>query len=148
MENTLSANDILSNLSEIDKVLLINIAERLNQTSVKSDTLSEFMYTGKKPYNQEIKFDNSTQELERYQLVNACESVTELQEAIMKMANENDMIKGRNRQFPAKEMAASVSLVVAKGFPANLLTREYGIRQQALYLQHYQKLEKISSNEA
>lgn len=84
--------------------------------------------------------ENALTELEKFQLVNSCETVADLQEAIMKMANESGMIKGRKREYEASKMAASVDLVVAKGFPANLLTREYGIRQQALYLQHYQKL--------
>jgi len=46
------------------------------------------------------------------------------------------MIKGRLREFDSQRMSGYVSLVINEGAPANLLTREFGIRQQALYLRY------------
>jgi hypothetical protein len=76
-------------------------------------------------------------DLEKYELVNRCETSTALSEAILKMANpKTGMIRGRLKEFNAERMAANVNAVIS-GFPANLLTREYGIRQQALYLKYH-----------
>lgn len=75
--------------------------------------------------------------LEKYELVNSCETVDELAAAILKMTDsETGRIKGRVREFNGADMAASVQFVVEGKFPANALTREYGIRQQALYLRY------------
>ena len=49
------------------------------------------------------------------------------------------MIQGRTRKFSAGKMAGYVASVVKEQVPANLLTREFGIRQQALYLAYYNK---------
>lgn len=78
-------------------------------------------------------------ELEKYELVNSCETVKELEEAILKLADEDGMITGRTKKFNAEMMSKKVWLVVNQIEPANRLTRNYGIRQQALYLQYYER---------
>lgn len=76
-------------------------------------------------------------DLEKFQLVNSCETENELKKAILKLADENGMIQGRKRSFSAYEMADSVQYVINDNYPANALTREFGIRQQALYIAYY-----------
>ena len=78
--------------------------------------------------------------LEKFQKVNECESVIALENAIKSFANENGMIQGRVREFNAENMASCVRGVVMNELPANRLTRELGIRQQALYLREYSKM--------
>jgi hypothetical protein len=76
-------------------------------------------------------------DLEKFQAVNSCETAEELTNAIRKIANpETGKIQGRNREFDSQRMAGYVTFVVNEGAPANLLTREFGIRQQALYLRY------------
>jgi len=79
--------------------------------------------------------------LSRYEQVNQCETYEELAKAIEAFGQESDgvcetVIQGRTRQFSAKMMADA-----CRGFSynhnANVLTRMYGIRQQALYTRHY-----------
>ena len=75
--------------------------------------------------------------LQKYELVNACETAEQLANAIKQIANpETGLIQGRKREFSADRMAGYVSLVINEDAPANLLTREFGIRQQALYLKY------------
>jgi hypothetical protein len=75
--------------------------------------------------------------LKKYEMVNACETAEDLANAIKQIANpETGLIQGRNREFDSTRMAGYVSLVIHEGAPANLLTREFGIRQQALYLKY------------
>jgi hypothetical protein len=76
-------------------------------------------------------------ELERFQKVNQCETEEQLAAVILEFADESGMIQGRNTRFVAKVMSERVEGVVSLGFPANSLTREFGIRQQALYIKHY-----------
>ena len=77
-------------------------------------------------------------ELEKYQLVNRCQTIESLENAIMAIGSENNgMIRGRTRIFSAKIMSSYVRGVVSLVLPANLLTRNYGIRQQALYLSFF-----------
>ena len=77
-------------------------------------------------------------ELEKYQLVNRCQTIEALENAIIDIGSEdNGMIRGRKRLFSAKIMSSYVRGVVSLALPANLLTRNYGIRQQALYLSFF-----------
>ena len=75
-------------------------------------------------------------ETEKYQLINQCETHSELREAILNIAEEG-MIKGKKRDFDAQKMADRLLQIMAKERPLNNLTRSYGIRQQAVYLMFY-----------
>jgi hypothetical protein len=77
------------------------------------------------------------EELEKYELINKCETDNELAQAILLLSDKEGMVKGRNKAFAAEKMAGSCHLVINKNYPPNLLTREYGIRQQALYIKYY-----------
>lgn len=76
-------------------------------------------------------------DLEKYNLVNSCETVEELTNAVLALTDEDGMIQGRIRAFDGRRMAENVNLVVTYGVQANVLTREFGIRQQALYIAYY-----------
>lgn len=73
-------------------------------------------------------------ELQKWQAVNQCESGKALHDLIIQFADNEGMIHGREKQFSATQMAHHVHDVIQNGYPDNLLTREYGIRQQAVYL--------------
>ena len=75
-------------------------------------------------------------ELEKYELVNSCESIQELQNAILKIG-ESGLIEGRKNIFSSKTMANWVPVIVKENGYPNYLTRKWGIRQQALYLREY-----------
>lgn len=75
-------------------------------------------------------------DLEKYELVNSCGSIQELQDAILKIG-EAGMIEGRKRYFDAENMANWVPAIVKENGYPNHLTRKWGIRQQALYLKEY-----------
>ena len=77
-------------------------------------------------------------ELDKYQLVNKCQTIEALENAIIAIGSENEgIMRGRKRLFSAKIMSSYVRGVVSLALPANLLTRNYGIRQQALYLSFF-----------
>lgn len=75
-------------------------------------------------------------DLEKFELVNSCESIKELQNAILKIG-ESGLIEGRKRIFDAEKMANCVPTIVKENGYPNYLTRKWGIRQQALYLREY-----------
>ena len=77
-------------------------------------------------------------DLEKFQLVNKCETAQELSDAILAFADDYGMIQGRIRAFNASKMADTVQYVVNGDIYANALTREFGIRQQALYIGYCQ----------
>ena len=79
-------------------------------------------------------------DLEKFQKVNSCETVQELEDTIKSFCNSNGDIQVRTRVFDGIKMASKVKYVVEEKMPANVLTREFGIRQQALYLAYYDKL--------
>ena len=76
-------------------------------------------------------------ELQKWQAVNRCENGKALHDLIIKFADEEGMIQGREREFSATKMAHHVHDVLQNDYPNNLLTREYGIRQQAIYLKSF-----------
>jgi len=76
-------------------------------------------------------------ELDKYKKVNQCETLEELANVIESFANEDGLIKGRTKDFNAELMAGFCRYF--KPNMHNLLTREFGIRQQALYILFYDK---------
>lgn len=78
-------------------------------------------------------------EIAKWRLINSCETVSDLEDAIIAIANPLGLIDGRARQFDAKYMASWVRCIVNDSCDPRYLTRNYGIRQQALYLKQYAK---------
>ncbi len=76
-------------------------------------------------------------DLEKYEAVNKSNSLEELAQVIESFADENGVIQGRTRGFPAGKMADYCRNY--PDYPRNTLTREFGIRQQAMYLEYYGK---------
>ena len=77
--------------------------------------------------------------LEIYDRVNKCESYTELSKLIRELADDGGMIQGRVKKFDAERMAQHCEKfkeLYELGM-ANTLTREFGIRQQAMYINYY-----------
>lgn len=78
-------------------------------------------------------------ELQKWQAVNQCETPQELAELIGAFSDEDGMIQGRSRKFDAAKMAIGLVFFLENKMPANILTREYGIRQQAIYLRTFNR---------
>jgi len=78
-------------------------------------------------------------ELQKYEIVNSAESLDQLSTAILFINDSNGDIRGRNRMFNGVKMAAMCYQVPK--LPYSVLTRNYGIRQQAMYIVHYEELE-------
>lgn len=74
-------------------------------------------------------------ELNKWRRINECESIIELEEAIIAISDPaTKTIRGRTKEYSAEKMASRVKDVVGGYLPVNILTRSYGIRQQAIYL--------------
>jgi hypothetical protein len=78
-------------------------------------------------------------ELEKWQSVNRCETQAQLADLITKFSDSEGMIQGRVKKFDASKMIIGLSYFMVDEMPANVLTREYGIRQQAIYLKAFNK---------
>lgn len=78
-------------------------------------------------------------DLEKWQLVNQCENESQLADAITQFADPEGMIQGRERKFDAAKMIIGLNYFMTDEMPANVLTREFGIRQQAIYLKIFNK---------
>lgn len=78
-------------------------------------------------------------ELQKWQAVNQCETQAQLADLISKFADKEGMIHGRERKFDASKMIIGLSYFMIDEMPANVLTREFGIRQQAIYLKTFNK---------
>ena len=74
---------------------------------------------------------------EKFELVHKCETAEELHSAVLQCA-ENGVIHGRHREFEANNMANYVQLAIDGIVPFTKLTRNYGIRQQAIYIAYYE----------
>lgn len=73
--------------------------------------------------------------LDKYEKVNSAKSLEELAKVIESFADQDGNIQGRTRVFDAKKMAnlcRNYDLTIH-----NSLTRELGIRQQAMMLLFY-----------
>ena len=72
---------------------------------------------------------------EKYDAVNACKTLDKLAKVIESFADENGSIQGRTRSFDAKDMA--LACLRFQTGSKNKLTREFGIRQQAMMIEYY-----------
>jgi len=88
------------------------------------------------------------EELEIYELINSCETISALISAIEKLGEDGEgYIKGRAKIFDAKLMAVAAKMFYNDLVLANTLTRRYGIRQQAIYLKYYKRdSESVKTN--
>lgn len=86
---------------------------------------------------------NLITERQKWELVNKSETFEELAIAIVTISDRDGTIKskGRHVHFSVESLLESLSAVENGGSP-NLLTRTYGIRQQAMYILYYQNLIK------
>ncbi len=77
-------------------------------------------------------------ELQRYERVNKCETIDELCDVLKSFADDSGHIQGRYKTFEADNMIAwARAFYNGETIFANRVTREYGLRQQLLYLCHY-----------
>lgn len=76
--------------------------------------------------------------LKKYEKVNDCETLDQLADVIESFADEDGYIMGRTRKFGAKSMA-NICREYSLDYH-NTLTREFGIRQQAMYILFYRDL--------
>lgn len=75
------------------------------------------------------------EQLEFWEKVNSAETAEQLKEAVLFITDFHDgKIQGTSREFNGAKMAECVIKVIKEGWYPNLLTRNYGIRQQALYI--------------
>lgn len=77
-------------------------------------------------------------EEQKYKKVNACESLEELANIIESFSDEHGFIQGKSMFFDAKKMAEKCRNYSLQN--PNVLTRNYGIRQQAIYILFYESL--------
>ena len=81
--------------------------------------------------------------LEKYEKINKCMTRQELIDAIQIIAEDNDgLIHGRTRQFSAIVMALNAEAYFQGEMRMEVMTREYGIRQQALMVEMYDPISK------
>lgn len=77
---------------------------------------------------------------EKYDAINKTKTLKELAKVILSFADENGMIQGRTRKFNAEQYALNcINYNLALH---NALTREFGIRQQAMMLTFYRDMEE------
>ncbi len=72
-------------------------------------------------------------ELEKYELINSSETIEQLKEAIIKIG---DIQISNGNIWSSEKMNLRIDSVI-NGQPYNMVTRNYGIRKQLLYLNHY-----------
>ena len=78
----------------------------------------------------------------KWERVNKCETVEELKQCILDFADEDGMIQGRTRKFEAKKMVIGLENYINNHSIPNVITRDYGLRQQAMYLKYYISLDE------
>lgn len=78
--------------------------------------------------------------IEIYDRVNKAETIEELVQIIKEIGDQNNgRIQGRSKSFDAYRMAEMCQLAYEGQSTYNTVTREFGLRQQLLYLTYYSK---------
>ena len=84
-------------------------------------------------------FKMTPEEIKEYE---EAKTEEELANIIIELADENGKIQGRTRKFNAIDMAEKC--INFKDYIPNVLTREYGIRQQAMHIIYYDQDRRIN----
>lgn len=92
-----------------------------------------------------FRFILSGDHLRFYQLVNASETAKDLKNAINEIGISYGYIPGQNKILDTESQKACVDRVIHQNAPYNLLTRSFGIRQQAMYIKYYNMIEHDKS---
>ena len=79
-------------------------------------------------------------DLEKYEAVNKCKTLKELSQAILQVADDG-RVKGRNKSFDSIKMANSCLNYTLENY--NMLTREFGIRQQAIMILFHDSIKHL-----
>jgi hypothetical protein len=82
-------------------------------------------------------------DLQKFQAVNKTKTLQELADVIRSFADEDGMVQDRTKKFDAEQMAKACENYNL--FYHNALTKEFGIRQQALMIVFYKDLPDILS---
>jgi len=79
------------------------------------------------------------EKLSCYEKVSNCETFDELIDALAYIAslNEEGRIIGRNKDYSLQKILFNLSMIRVDAASYNVVTREYGIRQQVIYLKTY-----------
>lgn len=77
-----------------------------------------------------------TPPLQKWERVNRCETIEELESCILDFAVDG-IIQGRTRSFNAENMVRGLKLYMKGASAPNVITREFGLRQQAMYIKYY-----------
>ena len=81
--------------------------------------------------------ESEVDDYNKYKAVNATKSLEELAQVIESFADDDGKIQGRSKKFNAKTMAETCRNYKLHNYP-NFLTRNWGIRQQAMMLNYYE----------
>lgn len=73
------------------------------------------------------------EDLERYQKINSTETREELFQTIADIADENGNVCG----LPVESLIINVNQYFKGMAPADVIPKEFGVRQQAMYLMFY-----------
>jgi len=75
-------------------------------------------------------------DLEKWQNVNKCETFEDLRKVLLELTDESGQIQGRTRKFDAQKMIDNAKLYYnhPDDLNPNIVTREFGLRQQLMYL--------------
>ncbi len=76
-------------------------------------------------------------ELEKYEAVNKCETFEDFEKVLKSFADEEGRIQGRTRTFDIYTMLAGARYYYESDGIPNAVTREYGLRQQLMYIKFY-----------
>jgi len=79
-------------------------------------------------------------DLEKYEAVNKCETIEEFEKVLLSFADESGRIQGRTRTFDANKMAENARIYYNDDMDElspNIVTREFGLRQQLMYIKYY-----------
>jgi hypothetical protein len=76
-------------------------------------------------------------ELEKWKSINACETQLELIKTLGTIFGKR--VEGRQREFDVAKMSYDLAYFFTGDYPSTVLTRNYGIRQQAIYLKSVTK---------
>jgi hypothetical protein len=76
--------------------------------------------------------------IQMFKNVHDAETPEEFYKSIEGCANEG-VIFGRSSDFTVEEMVARAKSYFADESPSNVITRNFGLRQQAMYIKHYIK---------
>lgn len=142
-------NDITPEDLDLDDYVMYQVPEdkELEDVAIVFDTVAEGQVYSWVDLTAAIKESEKEYTLDYFIGINRSESKEDLLRNLKEYADEDGFIKGVSKKLSLDKLTRGIEGYFDGTLNPNYITRELGLRQQAMYIKYYEDLDKFNSDQ-